>query len=186
MKCRESEKNIYLYNELTARERADTDEHVRTCASCSLLMERVINFQNVMKSHRSHTPPMTNHAQMTRRIMDAFDNAAERRNAPRHWFAFDFNMNALRYGMAAVSFFLVALFIGQFSMGPDSLNVVKHNPRTSARRTELNLASFNTAFLKSKENDGRPLVLLWECVNKCLQPETRDCEACVNKFAKPF
>lgn len=186
MKCSEIEKNIYLYNELSAHERAETDEHVRTCAACKGIMEQAIILQNVMKSHQAHTALMTNHAQMTRRIMDALDMVAESRNAPRHWFPFAFSMNALRYAMATLSLILVSIFIGEFSIGSDTLMLAEHRPGTPGGQTELNLASFNTAFLESKETDERPFMLLSECLSKCLQVRNGDCEACINKFAKPY
>lgn len=186
MNCSESEKNIYVYNELTAHEREETDHHVKTCASCRRIMERVSILHNVMKSHQSHTPSMTNHAQMTHRIMDALNKVRGKRKSPWYWFAFDLNVNAVRSGMAVLSLLLVVTFIGEFSSESASVQLVKHYPRKPGEKTPLNLASFHAAFLQSKEKNVRSSMLMSECVNNCLQLESSDCEDCANKFAKPF
>jgi hypothetical protein len=186
MKCSETERNIYLYNELTARERAETDEHVKTCASCSHLMEHVVMFQNVIKSYQSHTPPMTSDAQLRQRILDALHKDAESKKARWRWFAPDLKLNALRYGMAVLSLFLAVMFIGEYSSGSEHPNVVKEYRLIGGEKAELNLASFNAALLESKELNRQPSTLLSHCVNTCLQLQDPGCKECANKFAKPF
>ena len=186
MNCAESEKRIYLYNELTPQERYETDEHVKTCTSCSLLMQRAIIMRNSIKVHSAHTTPMANHAQMTRRIMDAVETVQRKKTPSSRFFTHSLSWNAFRVSMAVLSFLLVITFLGEYNREAQGQQFTKRYPATPGHKTELDLASFHTAFMAAKEEHNQHGTVLSECVNQCLTPSSPDCRECANKFVKPF
>ena len=183
MKCQDAEEKIYLYTELSKREQGEINRHLTTCLSCRLIKERVSAMHKTIAFHRANIPPMTNEALMTHRVMDEIGRRQKRQTVG--WSIFSHNpLMGLRYSMAALSVFLLAFFVVEYSdNGP--VKVVKPYPRADDRQVELNLASFHGAFFKAREDKRETAGLISECVAKCLHQQSPDCQDCSEKFAKP-
>ena len=173
MKCSEAERRIYLYDELSVSEKNQTDVHLENCSSCQHLLERVNTMRKVVTAQ--DVPPMSNHAQMTRRIMDAVLETGRRRIDDQAERASPFFLR-LRYVMAALSISLIVFFAGEYA-SLDSRRIVKHYP-IAAGQTQLNLASFHSAFFEAKGKQSMP-TLISHCVTDCLHD---DCSNCPEKF----
>jgi len=184
MNCSEAERRIYLYRELTDLEREEMQRHLKTCASCSRIMERAMEMQRMMPSQH-HDPPMMDESAMTRRIMNAVEELQKKKTSSvfPHFFA-DLSINPLRYAMVAVSLFLVVAFVTEYSMESQSPLLMKRYPLVPGRKTELNSASFHDSFIAAKENNKGKEISLYECLVTCLNSQGTDCADCKNKFAK--
>lgn len=184
MKCSEAEEKIYLYRELTAAERRDIDGHLNTCLLCRRTMSSVINMQDVVADDQAQVPPMTNEAQMTHRIMDTIRDIQNRETSRWEGVLQSLQTTFLRYGMAAISFALVSIFIAEYAGGKNIATVTKIDPRSAAKKTELNLASFHSAFFSAKEDRRQTPALISGCIVVCRQSPAPECDRCSDKFVK--
>lgn len=178
MNCREAEKRIYLYDELSSAEREETDVHLRGCAACSRIMEAVTLTRGVSRTVApSHV--LSDPARMTARIMNALPQ--KRPQASRtsiYWSP----GNALRYGMAGVSLLLIFTFVSEYNQNISLKTPVKRYPRVG--RITLNTASFHEAFRAYKAENNNT-AFLYECAVNCLQTQGTVCADCGIKFPKP-
>ena len=184
MKCSETEERIYLYRELSPLELEETDQHLETCASCRLIMERVKAMSTTAVIAKAEIQPMNNKAQMTRRIMDAIDAIEKQKRGKWSVLIQKISITPLRYGMAALSFFLVFFFLGEYVRGSEP-KVTKRYPENPYRNIELNIASFHSTFFTAKKDGQHVPTFLSQCVAGCLQSRGRDCQECANKFENP-
>lgn len=184
MKCPEAEEKIFLYRELTAADRENIDEHLKTCMLCRQTMSSAIDMQDVIACGKADVPSMTNEAQITRRIMDAIQETQKRQILNWEKILRSFQASSLRYGMSALSFALVMFFIAEYAGGENMATVTKSYPQHPGMKTELNIASFHTAFFSARDDGRQTSTLISECVTGCLQSQDPDCKKCVKKFAK--
>src|SRR5688500_15668189 len=98
MNCSEAERRMYLYRELTDREREETQQHLKTCASCSRIMEGASELQRTIRSQYADPPPMIDESVMTRSIMNTIEELQQKKSSSvfRSLFANRVN-NPLRY-----------------------------------------------------------------------------------------
>ena len=185
MKCEEIEKRLFLYKELTDRERQETDRHLSQCSSCSAIMEQVNTMHRVIASQRDKIQPMRNAAQMTHRIMDAVKNTGNKKINMWEVLHQRISLAPLRYGMTALSLFLLIFFLGEYANDGRNLRISKIHPGNPAKKTELNLASFHSAFLAARESNISSSKLISACVENCLQSQLPECNECSGKFTKP-
>lgn len=185
MKCEEIEKRLFLYEELTDRERQETDRHLSQCSSCSAIMKQVNAMHRVIASQRDKIQPMNNEAQMTHRIMNAVEKTQEKRVKVWEILNQRISLTPLRYGMTALSFFLLMFFLGEYANDGRNLKIVKMHPGSPGKKTELNLASFHSAFLAARESNAPSSKLISACVENCLQSQVPECNECSDKFTKP-
>ncbi|HEX8040539.1 MAG TPA: zf-HC2 domain-containing protein, partial [Chryseosolibacter sp.] len=109
MNCREAEKRIYLYNELSPSEREETDAHLRTCSACRNIMEEVTRARNFVRT-APPAPALSDPARMTRRILDALPQSKPQRSRSLVYWS---PGTALRYAMSGVSLFLIFTFVSE-------------------------------------------------------------------------
>jgi len=184
MKCTDFEKRIYLYDELTTREREQTNEHLKSCESCSHTMRHVTQLRNLVSSHRSHNPLIHDPSLMTRRIMNAI--AENQNESPTLWEQVTsfLNLSPMRYAMAAFSIFLVSMFVAESTNRSEILRAQTTHRIGQGPKTVLNLASFHSAFLKTKQAPEQSSTLFANCFS-CLRHAEAGCEPCTKKFVKP-
>ena len=185
MKCEEIEKRIYLYRELTDREREETDSHLGQCSSCSAVMEHVNAMHRIIASKRDKIQPMNNEAQMTHRIMNAVEKTGDKKINVLEILYQRISLTPLKYGMTALSLFLMMFFLGEYANDGRNLKIVKMYPGSPGKKTELNLASFHSAFLAARESNASSSKLISSCVENCLQSQVPECSECSDKFTKP-
>lgn len=102
MNCEDLEKDIYLYGELSAGERAAVDRHVATCAGCRALLEDVQQQHVLTRQAVALRPQAQDPARLTAAIMAAI--------APARRKHVIMDSAWLRYGMAAASVLLIVAF----------------------------------------------------------------------------
>lgn len=185
MKCTDIEKRIYFYDELTAREREETDQHLKSCESCRHTMQHVIGLKKVVASHRSHNPVMPNPSFMTHRVMRAIEENKSTSTALWDQVISFLNLSPLRYTMAALSIILVSLFVVESNDSGEILRVQQPYRIAPGPKTVLNIASFHSAFLKKKEAPAQSTTSFANCLAACLRNAEADCEQCTNKYIKP-
>lgn len=188
MKCSEFEKQIYLYDELTSHQREEIDAHVSTCSHCMQTLNGVRRMRRVVALHPSETPSLRNHAEMTRRIMDAVGQMQQEKRSLFERMA-EYLRQAqmqeqVRYYMAVLSVLLIAVFLIEYSNGNEQPKIVKQY-QVADPKTELNLASFHTLFLEARTENRKASVEISDCLARCLKVSTHDCKECADKFAKP-
>lgn len=181
MNCREAEKRIYIYTELSPRERKETDIHIQSCASCKAVLEHVTSARSIAMS--SSTPPLVNPGDMTRRIMNAVHTSHPNRSFSFPRFGLLRFNNGLRYGMAALSFCLLVSFFAEYNRDlqprrPTAMYTI------NTKDVKLNTASFSRTLAAARErNDGG--TALYECVVNCLRTGDGNCNPCTIRFSKP-
>lgn len=178
MKCENAEQRIFLYKELSERERDETDEHMRHCASCMQIMERASTSDQIIRRHRADTPLLQDDAAMTRRIMVAI-GARQERSAVRTSNRQVFAMPAIRYVMAALSLVLAISFVIESTSSADMPELY---PRISGDKPLLNVAAFQSAWVNSR-NNRQQSAMLARCVASCVESK-EECEGCANIFSK--
>lgn len=188
MKCSQFEKQIYLHDEPTSRQRQEIDAHVSTCGHCMQTLNAVRQMRKLVALHQSETPSSRNHTAMTQRIMDAVGDMQEEnrslfermtRYLPQAQIP-----GQVRYHMAVLSFVLMATFLIEYSNGIGQPKIVRPY-QVADPKTELNLASFHTLFLETRPKNRKASVEISDCVARCLKVSTHDCKECGDKFAKP-
>jgi hypothetical protein len=183
MNCRESEKNIYLYTELTTRERKVIDRHVRDCPACAHVFERTRSIHVILTHQRADIPQISHESVVTRRVMDAVHETRKEKPPLFATFLSRPIIQPIRYAMAALSLWLVAAFIHEYSMGGDAVTLLKQYRKVvPGRKLELNTAAFHDVFLTGREKKDRDASLLSECIVNCLHKQHADCSECA-KFA---
>lgn len=184
MKCPEFEKRICLYDELTPRERNETDEHLKNCIQCTQLMERMDLMRKVVSVHRSDSPTLPNHAAMTRRIMSSVEQMQHKKRATVTQMLRTLMLAPLRYQMAIFSILLVVFFVREYTAGSAHMKVSIPYAAHPGPKTELNLASFHSAFLQTR-TEKRSSSSLADCIQSCRHMSAADCKECANQFVKP-
>ena len=182
MNCREAESHIYLYRELSPREREETEKHVTTCAGCAQLLEAVRAQSNMIRAASQVEPEIPDASRMTRNIMESV-HKRERRN--RGVFNMIFPMssaNVLRYSMAMVSLLLVVTFVTEYNTGTQIARPQKAVP--VQRNIELNSTRFHAMFIEKRETMRNTGTLFHECIMNCLYGPADNCEACRKQIAK--
>jgi hypothetical protein len=153
MNCKEIEKNIYLYDELTASEKTIVDEHTQQCAACKKLLEVVLLHQAAIHSLAHHKPQPENYSKLTSNIMQA---VSDRQKQSVFWI----NSLVFKYSMAAASFALIVAF------GVEQLraNGIPYKEFPSAKTVTLTSASFSKSLLERKEKNEVSKTSLYACV----------------------
>ncbi len=182
MNCRDAEKRIYLYRELSASEREETDAHVRACSACRRIMEGVTLARNIART-ASPPPALPDPARMTAEILSALPQSQQKTSSAFMPFFSWSPGNRLRYGMATISLFLIFTFVSEYNQDSSFRRPTKRY-HGAARRIELNTASFHQAFLATKEKNNNTAPL-YECVVNCLQTQGTVCTDCGIKLSKP-
>jgi len=183
MRCRRSEKLIFLYNELDSDERLRLDQHVATCENCRLLLEKVLeNQQNIQQVM---TPPLSSDARLTDKIMNEVIAANRKSNASRSRFIPTLSGYKLsRIGLAALSILLIVGFIAEFNRPIVNEPVYTHT-QPERNTIELNTTAFNTIRRQDSLSQTFSLKALAECIALCREKlPSAGCEDCQTRFKK--
>lgn len=184
MNCVEAERKIYLYEELTVREREVTDRHIATCSQCQAAMERINQERAVLRGLRRLSPPIPDHSKITREIMSHVSETQQAKQRDGYSFPFIFSPTRLRYAMAVLSVFLIAAFGREYNSGDRPQLITKHYPGNVEKETRLDSDSFYKSFSTEKDKPASGSQSVYACLISCLQTPQTDCEDCGNKFSK--
>ena len=179
MNCKKAERRIYLYRELTPRQREETDRHMASCASCRQLSARINQEREMMREILSRPQPLPDPVRFTQSVMREIAKSQQKKVSAFHFlYAFIFS-NPVRYGMAALSMLLVVAFMAEHNTRPVSQNSFGNQ---AGVKIEMNSASFYEALKEEKQNPETNSSV-YQCVMTCLQTKDANCSECRMKFA---
>ncbi len=124
MNCQEFERQIILFTELSEDEKLKLEVHIQNCAPCKELFASVTYTNSLIGRAAKISQVLQDPTRMTRKIMD-------RIKKPEHhwWSRFDFSFldldsQYIKYGMATISFFMIAFYGVEQMKGPYKVNGV--------------------------------------------------------------
>jgi hypothetical protein len=127
MNCQECEKNIWVFAELSLKEKSGVNSHIKTCPDCRRLYEEMQAVSQILKQATPIVPEPKNAAALTNRIMDALP--PQNQSWKNH--LLDVLDNVwLQSLLRLASMILIVLFIWENL--PDSNQLTKHFPRGKA------------------------------------------------------
>jgi len=184
MKCSEIEKCLYLYTELTAAEQEETDQHVKTCASCAKIKERMDMVRYATAFQQRHAPRPAHEARLTQKIMSAVNQLQESRKPVHDRFHRGLFMPLLRYSLAGLSAILIAFFIGEYAYTTYRARPSTQHTIAQGDHAELNIASFHQVFISEKRNHQHKTASIWKRIRDSAHPGTEKCMECFNGSSK--
>lgn len=113
MSCRKWEESVYLYDELSAEERKQLDNHLQQCTECTILFQHVQQMQTIVKDASGAKAIVRDPVLLTAKIMQSLPTA------PVSGSKWPSAMNALmnnlltRYTLGAVSLLLIFFFVNE-------------------------------------------------------------------------
>jgi predicted anti-sigma-YlaC factor YlaD len=147
MDCKEIEKEIYLYSELSATERATVDTHVHQCKSCKKLFDGLKSYHVVVQKIANDRPQPENFSRLTSSIMQAIDTPSNETG-----FSKFFERLLVRYAFMAASLLLVIFFFveQQIHRGTGHQQIAN----TQSTTVTLNTSSVLQNLRKKKNSKG--------------------------------
>ena len=165
MKCKDFEREIYLYQELLPSEKKVVDDHVAVCKTCCELLVTVQNSEALISQIAFSKPQTENSSRLTSNIMQAISNKQKKSAS---WI----NSLFLRYAMTTASFVLVIAFC--FESLSNTQPVTKRH--SSAKTVTLNSTSLAKSYRAKKEKPEQPS--LYACV------KSGECYSLIESFRK--
>jgi predicted anti-sigma-YlaC factor YlaD len=153
MNCSEVEKRIYLYRELTVKEKEITDKHIAHCESCSALATKLFQQQEMVRKISSLRPMIKDPEWLTQRIMNAVERK-DKRTSHLDSVASFLNSLFVRYAFSVLSVALMAFFFVEQQASDQTKIVVKAEITQGAI---LNTGSFLRSHLNSRQRREQAL-----------------------------
>lgn len=153
MNCSEFEKRIYLYRELTAKEKEITDKHIAQCESCSALAAQVFQHQELLREINAVKPTIKEPDRLTQRIMNA---VKVKDRSTNHIDAVVSFLNSLfvRYAFSTLSVLLIAFFFAEQQAGDQTKAVIKTE---ITQGVTLNSSSFLRSHFETRQKKEQAL-----------------------------
>ena len=148
MNCRDFEKRIYLYRELSATEIKLMDEHMAQCGSCRAIASGVHHHQQLIEKVRLIKPVIKDPEWLTQRIMNSVEGR-ERPASLLNAMASFFDHLFVRYAFGALSILLIAFFFIEQQDMNHTQPVAKVEIKQGAI---LDTGSFLKMHVKSRQN----------------------------------
>jgi hypothetical protein len=148
MKCHKAHKNIYLFEELSERDRREVLKHVEECRQCGELFESVREMSLLTKRAQTPIEP-TDSFRLTQKIMAGVVVESKR---TRSWFEVFLNFSErseVTWAMVAGSILLVSVFATQFSIS-DGDSISQGNRPIPQKAIILNVSSFKEVLNEKK------------------------------------
>jgi anti-sigma factor RsiW len=143
MRCEDFEMSIYIYSELSAKEKKRLDSHLETCATCSALFQEVKQVQHLVSGIAEEELIPSNAARLTSGIMSKI-NAESSRTEP---FIARLFVRA-RFALTVLSSVLLITFAVEFFRdSPQTKSIVDDNTNGSI---VLNAKHFRENFSRGK------------------------------------
>jgi len=164
MKCKDFEREIYLYSTLSAAEKQKVNDHLETCKACRQLLAMVQQTEALVATAAIAKPQPENFSRLTNNIMQAVE---KEKTKPASWINFSF----VKYAMAGASLMLIIAFgVESFSTGELQLKQY-----STAKSVTLSSTSLGKLY-RSKKEKSQPSV--YACV------KNGDCHILIENFKK--
>jgi uncharacterized membrane-anchored protein YjiN (DUF445 family) len=148
MKCREAEKKIYLYRELSENEQRELDQHIATCASCRLLQQNTQRIEVLMKRANNVRIQPRNPELLTNRIMTSIKKKEAHQTFLSTFIQY-VESYFVKYSFAALSIFLVAVFVKEYSQKEV---ILQQNLAEKQNGPTLNTAAVHEKFQQRRQH----------------------------------
>ncbi len=147
MNCKEIEKQIVLFTELTSEEKAKVTDHLTTCKGCSELFESVRHTNNLVFTASKVNVELEYPFRLTNDIM-----ARIKTEETKRWRLFDlsflkFEFTYVKYAMATLSLLLIVSFGIEQLQSPTTSEVTS---KSQSKKVVLNRKTFQKELSKSK------------------------------------
>jgi hypothetical protein len=175
MNCREIEKLIYLYNELSIPEREMVDNHVMQCKTCQVRLEEFKRQRVLVRDIAMFSQALKNPGKVTHSIMRAIQSETPSwDNRVVTWL----DTLWVKRSLAAVSLALILLFIVEQKNGEAVKETVTHYGNTT-KSHKLNTHEFLGIHKNGRERlVMTPATSLYDCMKK------GDCEEAFRRSIK--
>ena len=150
MSCKEIEKQIVLFSELTDLEKERVMKHIKTCAACAELFKTETSTANIIGRASQTQLELTHPHQLTNVVMAIIEKEDRQRASWIDLSFLNFDLCIVKYSMTALSLLLILSFAIELTKAPDIQGqrlVVKTNHATSVL---LDKESFSKELSKSK------------------------------------
>jgi hypothetical protein len=168
MKCRDCEKMIYGYRELSDAEKQNTLSHIETCAACKKLFGEMQHVHHILqKSEARHSNPQ----RLTSRVMGSIPTSNNSWGPVTSLLAW-LDTSVIRYSMVGTSLCLLILFFAEVSNSPDSSRKVR-GPVANLQGVFINSQELRKDFTARREKKRAVL-------SDCARPFTQEIDlACL-------
>jgi len=153
MNCNEFEKRIYLYRELTAKEKEITDKHIAQCESCCALATEVFQQQELIRKMGAIKSTVKDPEWLTQRIMNSVERK-DKRTSYLDSVASFLNSLFVRYAFSVLSVALMAFFYVEQHAGDQIKMVAKVE---IMQGTILNTSSFMRSHINNRQKGQQAL-----------------------------
>lgn len=164
MKCKDFEREIYLYHELTAAEQEVVKNHLAACAKCRETFAMVQGTEALVSNAAHVKSQPRNAGRLTSDIMQAVAGLEEQ---PVSWF----NNLFVRYAMTTASFLLIIAF----GVESSSTNELPVNQYSIKKTVILSSVSFQELYRSKKEKSSTSI---YACV------KSGQCNTFIENFKK--
>jgi len=148
MKCREAEEKIYLYRELSEKEQRELNQHIATCESCRLLHQSAKRIEVLMKRTNNIPVQPRNPQLLTQRIMTSIKKKESHQTLLSTFINY-VESYFVKYSFAALSIFLVAVFMKEYSQEEV---ILRQNLAVKQNGPTLNTAAVHEKFQQRKQH----------------------------------
>ena len=142
MKCHQAHKNIYLFDELSDKDRRALLKHVEECQQCAELFESVKEMGSITKRAGQVVAEPIDSYRLTNKIMAG---VIAESNRPRGWYEVLMSYmerSEVTWAMVAGSIFLISVFVTQFPINGGDSFAKNNNTPSIQKAVILNVSSF--------------------------------------------
>ena len=160
MSCKKHEESIYLYDELTQDERTFLNHHLKGCAACAALFQRMHELQSVVKDVADRKATVRDASLLTHKIMSALP----KEKATVSPVVVLMNSLFTRYAFGAVSLVLIFFFVNE-----QQRTIPLPGNAITQTKDKAGIALDTNAFMKALTQEQPAANSLYLCVkgNQC-------------------
>jgi hypothetical protein len=174
MSCKKWEQQIYLYDDLSASEQKQLEDHLLTCQACTVTMRIARLGMELILEARQANAQLENPDLLARAIMNEIRSDVKAKS--RSIFSVILDHVFTRYAFAAASFLIAIFFIVEQNTAPEQSKLFATMPSVVKKEVTLNSSSFLKNVREDQSRKERVTVLsLYSCAKQ---------EGCDNAIVK--
>jgi hypothetical protein len=171
MKCREFEKHVYLFHELSEASQTQLRHHMQGCVNCRVLFSEVE--ESIAQFVKGLPAPMYEEPELTRRIMQSI----EARKKPAWSELFEsFSISYLRPALTAAVILLCGFFVMEATRIPPQTIAPVASTGTVKLDRQMT-ASLATHWRQEKSATGTATL---KCIHECQKINGNICFECIS------
>src|SRR6478736_2541914 len=155
MNCKNWERQIYLYDELSPSEQKQLGNHLLTCESCTETMQIARKGMNFIIEAKKATAHLESPEILTRAIMNEIKSGVD--NKSQSIFSTILDHVFTRYAFAAASFLIIIFFMVEQNSVDEPSKIFMKMPR--AKGVTLNSSSFVKNILNDQNKKPKATIL---------------------------